>query len=189
MASADHFTIAKRYADALFALSIEQKAENAVEKDLRVLADAAESDKNVADFLSTPLLSREAKAKALQALLEKGKAHPLTRQFIARLAQNNRLSLLADVAKAFFRLLADRRGELSVEVDSAKPLSDADSTALANVIGKLYGKKALVASRVEPGLIGGVVIRVGDVRIDYSVAGQLDRLNAQLKATSLPAHA
>lgn len=186
MARIHHFAVAQRYAKALFELAVQAKAESAVEKDLRVLAETAAQEKTFMDFLENPLLGRSAKAAALQAVLEKGRAHALTGQFMARLALNNRLSTLPHVACAFFSLLAEQRGELRVEVTSARPLEGKDADMLATVLGKAYAKNIRLEARVNAQLIGGLVLKIGDIVVDYSVAGQFAQLAAKLKHAPIP---
>ncbi len=177
----DRYTIARRYAAAVFALAKDKSALDSVGEDLRSLSDLAEKDKDFSRFLASPLLPRKTKSEALQAVLIKGKAHDLTVRFTKQLAHNARLSVLPEIAAAFMQMLMEAKGQVHVEATSAAPLSEQQKATLVAALKKHYGKDPLIETSINPALIGGVVIKVGDILLDYSVAGQFNRLSNQLK--------
>lgn len=174
--------LAGRYVKALFDVAGSAKAIDVVEKDLIAIAALAESNSEVAGFLGNPLLTRKQSAAGMDALLEKIGAHKVTRQFIAMLAAQKRLPALPAIAELFAETAAKSRGELSALVTSAAPMKDSEIAALAEKLGKIYGKKIALKSRVNPELIGGVIVKIGSTQFDGSVAGKLARLKNTLKA-------
>jgi len=171
--------IAQRYVKALFDVSAKSQA--AVEKDLQALESALESPEFRA-LLSNPLLTRAQQAKAADAVLAKIKADKVTRQFVALLARQKRLNLLPEIIALYQNLAAATRGEMKAEIISAVPLKAADIAAISAKLGETYGKKILVETREDPELLGGVIIKIGSLQLDSSLAGKLTRLTNKLKA-------
>lgn len=174
--------LSERYVKALFDVASDAGAVPAVEKDLLTLANVAKTSKEFADFLSNPLLTRKEQADVVAAMLSNIGAHEITRQFAAMLARQKRLPALASIANLFSSAAATARGEIAAEVISAKELKAAEVAAIAEKIGKAYGKKVTVKTRVNPELLGGVVVKVGSKQLDISLSGKLQRLRNTLKA-------
>lgn len=181
MANDAQFLIAERYSQALFSLAVEQGAEEAVAADLTALDAAYAESAELRYVASSPQLSRQQKAKALSAVLAKGKAHALTQQFIARLSLNNRLSVLTWIIAAYLRRLAEHKGEAAVQVTTALPLSKDDEKKLAAALEKSLSKKVRMDVVQDASLIGGLRLHMGSRMLDYSVKGRLERLGLTLK--------
>ena len=174
--------IAERYVKALFDLAQPAHAVDQVEADLLALAAAVRQSPEFARFLSNPLLSRDMQAAAMDAMLKQLKAHEVTRKFVAALARHKRLPLLADAAELFSRIAQASRGEMSAEVVAAAALGKTELSAVSDRLGKAYGKKINLAVSEDANLLGGIVIKIGSVQLDGSLAGKLDRLGQKLKA-------
>jgi len=172
--------IAERYARALFSLSAEQGAHAPLARDMQALSELSKH-KEMKDFFATPLVKRAQKASAMEAFLAEQNAHALTRAFVQRIALNNRLPILALIGAAFARMLAESRGELGAEVISARALSPLQISALEEALAKSFHKKAQLQQQLDPSLMAGFVLRAGGFHMDYSLAGQLDRLGRTLK--------
>lgn len=172
--------IAERYVKALFEAS--GKAHAAVEKDLKALQAVLAASKELVSMLSNPLLTRAQQAEAMDAVLSAVKADKMTRQFVALLARQKRLSLLPEIIAIYKQEAAARRGEMKAEVVSAAPMEDADAAKIGERLSKTYGKKVIVETRQDPELLGGVVINIGSLRLDGSLSGKLRRLRNILKA-------
>lgn len=185
MAKVASSLIAKRYADAIFALAQDMNALEAVERDLKIIAQTASEFTEVQQFFSSPLLAREAKAKALEALAGKLRMHALTSQFLQRLALNQRLSLLPLIASTFATLAANARGEVFADIISAEPLDARYISAITDAVSKGLGKGVIAQTSINPSLIGGAAIRVDGQTLDYSIAGHLRRMRlGMLRSTS-----
>ena len=114
-------------------------------------------------------------------MLEKAGVSELTRRFVGVVADNRRLFALSDMIEAFLRRLADKRGEIAAQVTSAKPLSDAQLARVTEQLKRTVGGKVVIDHKVDPGLIGGLVVRVGSKLIDNSLKTKLMRLQLAMK--------
>jgi F-type H+-transporting ATPase subunit delta len=174
--------IAARYAAALYELADEATALDATAADLAALRSMIAGNADLARFLRSPLVGREAQTKGMLAVLDAAKVSDLVRRFVGVVGAHRRLFALAPMIEAFLATLARRRGEASAEVTSARPLSEGESQRLAEALKTAVGKKVTIAAKVDPGLIGGLVVRVGSRMVDNSVRTQLNKLQRALKA-------
>ena len=177
MASDDTAKIAQRYAKALFLFAESASALDAAEKDLLGLKKLLEDSEMLSRLTTSPLLSRISKADALDALLAKLKAHDAIRRFTRQLAMAGRLEALPAIIAAFESLMMAHRGEIVLDVISAKPLPKDATDALA----KAYGKKVRLRTSIDESLIGGAVVQSGGKRMDYSIKNKIARLARSLK--------
>jgi F-type H+-transporting ATPase subunit delta len=167
-------TLARPYARAAFEYALAHNDLVGWDKQLATIAAVAGSER-MAQLLDSPELTSEQRAQALlgvcgDALSEHG------RNFIKVLADNKRLSLLPDILALFEQLKANQEKSVDVDVVSAFPLEQAIADRLAQALrGKLQRDVTINAS-VDPTLLGGVLVRAGDVVIDGSVRGRLAKL-------------
>ena len=173
--------LAGRYANAAFELAQDQKAVDAVSTDLAELRRAVETSADLARLVRSPVFSAQDQAKALRAILEKMGAHPLTTKFVLLLAQKRRLFILTHVITAFESLLAKSRGETEAEVTSARHLNDDEIAELKSTLKAKLGKEPRLHSRIDPTLLGGLVVKVGSRMIDSSLRTKLDGLRSAMK--------
>jgi F-type H+-transporting ATPase subunit delta len=175
--------LARVYAEALLASAAKQSlsAED-VAGELNDFVRALGKDADVAAFLASPAVGKKAKAAVLGPAL-KDHASDLLRGLVGVLAQNNRLDLLRSVAAAFGQLLDERSGRVRVKVTAAVALSDAQKAALTkNLTGILGDREPVLDVRIDPDLLGGLVVQVGDSVIDTSVRSRLQSLRSLLLA-------
>jgi F-type H+-transporting ATPase subunit delta len=173
--------LAGRYANAVFELARDQKAVDAVSSDLAGLRRAVEISPDLARLVRSPVFSAEDHAKALKAILEKMGAHPLTVKFVLLLAQKRRLFVLNQIITAYESLVAKSRGETEAEVTSARHLQDNEIAELKSVLKSKLGKEPRLHSRIDPTLLGGLIIKVGSRMIDSSLRTKLEGLAAVMK--------
>jgi len=173
--------VAGRYATALYELADEAKQLDAVAADLGRLKSMLEGSEDLRRLVSSPLVSRAQQAKAMDALVAQAGIGDLTRRFIGTVAGNRRLFSLGAIIAAFTRMLADRRGELTAEVTSAKPLSTQQVEAVNNALRTAVGRKVTMDLKVDPRLLGGLKVKVGSRLIDASLASKLQRLQLAMK--------
>ncbi len=114
-------------------------------------------------------------------MAEAGGANALTRKFLGLLGANSRVAALPAVARAFRKLVADKRGLVAAEVVSAAPLSDAQSAAIAAVLRQALGKDPEITTRVDPSILGGLRVKVGSRLFDSSLRTRLDHMKFALK--------
>jgi len=174
-------SIAGRYASALFDLADEAKALDAVAGDLKVVSAALASSADLNRLVSSPVISRGAQAKAIAAVLDKLGAHELTRNVVGLMARNRRLFALSAVADAYLRELATRRGEITADVVSAVALTPDDLVAVEAAVKKAVGGKVAISAKVDPRLIGGLIVKVGSRMVDASLKTQLSKLKLAMK--------
>lgn len=173
--------LAKRYAHAVFELAQDGGALDAVGADLASLRRAIETSADLRRLVRSPVFSAEDQAKALKVILEKMGANALTSKFVLLLAQKRRLSALGEITGAYEHLIATSRGETEAEVTAARVLSDAEIAELKSVLKSGLGKEPRLHSKVDPTLLGGLVVKVGSRMIDSSLRTKLDGLRAAMK--------
>lgn len=179
-ASARHSDIARRYATALFDLANEQGQVDALEKDLRAIAALAATSTDFGAFAANTTLSRKAQAEAVDAVAAHLSMGDLAKKFLGMVAANRRLPDVGSMAEAALDLIAEQKGETTATVVSASALDDAQTKQLTAQLSKLTGLKVRLDAQVDASLIGGLVIRVGALRIDNSVKTKLERLHRAL---------
>jgi F-type H+-transporting ATPase subunit delta len=173
--------LAERYAKALFELADERKALDEVADDLRALRGLIDESADLRRLMRSPVLTRQEQGKAIAALAERAQFSSLTRNFLGVTARSRRLFVVAGVIEAYLRQLAERRGEITAEVTAALPLSSAQTDAINEQLRKAVGRKVAVHLRIDPGLIGGLVVKVGSRMIDASLKSKLNRLQLAMK--------
>lgn len=173
--------LAERYATALLELADERKALDRVAEDLRGLGRLIAESPDLARMIRSPILSREAQGAAIAALAERTGLDPLTRNFLGLLARNRRLFALPAMIRQYLETLAARRGEVTAEVVAAAELSPGQRERLDAELRRAVGQKVAVDFRVDAGLIGGLVLRLGSRMIDASLKTRLHRLEMAMK--------
>ncbi|BCW87492.1 ATP synthase subunit delta [Alphaproteobacteria bacterium SO-S41] len=180
MAKASSSLAAERYARALFELANEEGALDAVAGDLTALVGLIDESADLARLVRSPVFSRDQQGKAMAEILSTAGAAPLTQKFIGLVAENRRLFMLPQIAKAFRLLLAKQRGEIAAEVKAAHPLTDAQVADLKATLKAAYGKEPQLTVSVDPSLIAGLVVKVGSKMIDSSLKTKLLNLKTAL---------
>ncbi|MBS0476637.1 MAG: F0F1 ATP synthase subunit delta [Proteobacteria bacterium] len=170
-----------RYASALYDLASEQKAVTAVESDLDKLGQAILGSADLAALIRNPQIGRDAAAKAIEGVAGVLGLSALTKNFLGVLAANRRLAVLPDVIRAFVTIAAAARGEASAEVTSAHPLSAAQLKQLGEKLKARQGKDVKITAKVDPEILGGLVVRIGSTQIDSSIRTRLNTLANAMK--------
>jgi F-type H+-transporting ATPase subunit delta len=177
--------VAGRYASALFELADNARSLDQVAEDLRTFRTMAAESAELARVLASPVISRAAKSQALLAVLDAAGIKGLTRSFIGTVAANGRARELVAMATAFLAELASRRGETTVAVTSAVPLSPAQLQQLNDSLRSVLGStKVSIDARVEPEILGGLVVKVGSRLFDSSIRSKLQRLQLAMKGVA-----
>jgi F-type H+-transporting ATPase subunit delta len=173
--------MAGRYASALFELALEADALDSVAEDLDGFAAMMDESEDLSRLVRSPAFSREDQMRAIDAVLNEAGASGLVRKFIGLVTQNRRLFAIGDMIRGYRALLARHRGEVTAEVASAEPLGAAQTKALAAALRERLGRDARLEARVDPGLLGGLVVRVGSKMIDTSLRTKLNNLRIAMK--------
>lgn len=177
---ARHSPAARRYAEAIFQLAERDSAFDSWRDGLE-LAAALLADPRVARAIDNPGRAFARRRALLDKLLGDRVATPVA-SLVRLLAQRRRLEMLPRIAAEYGRLLNRHRGIVEATVTSALPLARDETTALRARVEAMTGAQVDLRSVVDPKLIGGLTVRVGDTLLDASVRGRLERLRDQLVA-------
>lgn len=171
------FGIEGRYASALFSAASKQKHLDAVEKDLLAIQASYKTSESVKDFLVNPLYKRNFKAAALKDVAAKLNYQPSTSNFLQSLAENGRLKKIDQIINTFKLVMAAHRGDVVCEVISAKPLDSSQRSALESALKKFLkpNENIKLTAKVDPSIIGGLVVSIGDKYVDLSVASKVNK--------------
>ncbi len=173
--------VASRYATAVFELAKEAKKLPAIESDVTALADALETSSDFANLISSPVYSRSEQGDAVAAIAKALGLNTITAGTLGLMAQNRRLFILPQLIDAVRALIAEEKGEITAEVVSAKKMTKAQEIKLASALKAAVGKTVKINATVDDALIGGLVVKVGSVMIDSSIASKLSNLQNTMK--------
>jgi F-type H+-transporting ATPase subunit delta len=165
----------------LFDLARDQRQIESVGNSLDALGQALLDSRDFADLVSSPLVSREEAGKAFAALAPQLGLDPITANFLGVLARNGRKNQLRSVIRAFRRLAAEHRGEVTADVTTARPLGDDQITALKQQLRTRAGRDVAIDASVDPTILGGIVVKLGSQQIDASIRTKLNRLAQAMK--------
>ena len=174
-------SLSGRYALALFELARDNNQLDSVAQSLATIRAALGESEDFRKLMTSPVIGREASAKAMAALAAQMGIDPLTTKFLGVLAQARRLPQLAAAIRAFETLLSQHRGEARAEVVSAHPLTKTQVTALAKSLKARVGRDVAVDTKVDPAILGGLVVKIGSQMIDSSIRTRLNTLAHAMK--------
>jgi F-type H+-transporting ATPase subunit delta len=169
------------YARALFEAAQERNRLEPVQQDLAEFVRAVREIPELRALLRDPQLDPRAKISALREIL--ADADELVRNFVLVLTERGRATELDEIQRDFDRLVGDATGRLSLELATAVELSDDEAGRIVGQIEQASGRTVDATRRVDPDLLGGVVLQVGSLRLDASLRGRLERLRRELAPT------
>lgn len=172
--------LARVYARALLALAEESGRTDELLAELTEVAAYLDRDPELLEFLTSPLIGTEDRRRTLETLF-RGRAGDLLVDALQVMNRKGRLGILPALAEGFRREARDLRGIVEVEVTSAVPLTPGSRARLEGVVARATGMKPELSEEVKPALLGGLVIRLGDDKIDASVARELEKVSALLR--------
>jgi F-type H+-transporting ATPase subunit delta len=149
-----------------------------VHEALSDFAAAVEQTPELAMVLRNPQLEPAAKARILSDLA--GDDEPLFTNFLLLVAEKGRAGEIVEIAREFERLMAREERRLTVELTTARELSDDEAKSIVSQIEKAAGRKVEATCSVDPDLVGGIVLQAGEYRVDASIRGRLERLRQDL---------
>ncbi len=173
--------MAERYAAALFDIADERRILDEVASDLRQLRAMLAASVDLSRLVRSPILTRSEQGKAISALATHAGFSLLVRDFLAVVAKNRRLFAVPAMIEAYLEKLAERRGEITAQVIAARPLNETQLALLGDQLRRSAGRRVSVDARVDPGLIGGMIVKVGSRMVDGSIKSQLRRLELAMK--------
>jgi len=170
-----------RYASALFALALDAKSVDAVEKDLDGFAKMLETSADLRRLVSSPVFTADEQSRSLTALLDKAKFSDLTVNFLGLVAKNRRLFAVSDMISAYRALAAEHRDEVTAQVTSAADVSAAQIKSLKTALKSAVGKDVQIDHKVDESLLGGLVVQIGSRMIDSTLRTKLNNLKLAMK--------
>ncbi|AQR66167.1 F0F1 ATP synthase subunit delta [Aquaspirillum sp. LM1] len=177
---AEIITVARPYAEAVFRLAKDEKRLLPWGDALTILAAMMENSDAVTYVTHPKRTAQEAEKLIVDVLGDRADSE--VKNFIAVLLENHRLTLLPEIARQFELLKSREESVVEATVESAFPLNDAQAAELATTLKAQFGKDIRLSTSVDPNLIGGVRIKVGDEVIDASVRGKLQAMAVSLKS-------
>lgn len=175
--------LAGRYATAVFELALEEKALDALARDFVKLRELLAASEDLLRLVRSPVLTREEQSRALEAVLASTSAHALTRKLVLLLAEKRRLFALGDIIRAFEALVARQRGEIAATVTSARALNSEETSELKRILKEKLGREPLLETKIDPKILGGLILKVGSRMIDSSIRTKLDGLRAAMRGS------
>lgn len=168
--------IAGRYAAALFELANEAGSLDAVAADLQRFVGLLDGSEDLQRLVKNPIFTAEEQVNALNAILSKTGLGGLTANFLKLVASKRRLFALPGMIAGFNALVAEKKGIIAAEVTVASPLSDANRKAVLEALQAQSGKNIALTERVDPSIIGGLVVKMGSRMIDASLKTKLNAM-------------
>lgn len=173
-------TLGRRYASALLGLAVEANALEAVRRDLRDFAAMWDESRDLHAVFENPSVGIETRRKVLREIAEKSGMHALVRDTLLLVSDRGRLRHVPEIADAFEALAESRSGRIRAEVVTATQLPPEYFAGLQRTLEQATGKQVVIASSVDPTILGGVVTRVGDQVFDGSLQHRLNELRDEL---------
>jgi F-type H+-transporting ATPase subunit delta len=171
-----------QYANAMADVALAQGAAEPAAKQLHEFGTAYGQSAELRTFLASPAVSVEAKHAVLEKIVARLGASKIIRNFLFVLADNRRTQLIPEVIAAFHQVIRQRQGIAEAEVSSAIELSAAQKKEMAATLARLTGKKIETKYTLDPALLGGAVVRIGDTIYDGSLRSRLNEMRARLAA-------
>ncbi len=172
--------IAKRYAKPLLELAEERKLMEEVRKDMENFTAICEENRSFVNMLNSPIITHLRKAEILNTIF-KGKVNDLTLSVFSIITRKNREMVLPYVSKEFISLYNEKMGIQEATITTTFPLDSKMRSQVVDMVEKVTGKKSVLEEKVDPEIIGGYLLELGDTQIDESISSQLKELKIKFK--------
>ncbi len=171
-----------QYANAMADIALAQGAAEPAAKQLREFGAAYAESTELRTFLASPGVSMEAKHAVIEKIVARLGASKIIRNFLFVLMDHRRTQLIPEVIAAFHQVIRQRQGVAEAEISSAMELSAAQKKEMSATLARLTGKKIEAKYALDPALLGGAVVRIGDTIYDGSLRSRLNEMRARLVA-------
>lgn len=175
--------VSRNYAEALLALAAKAGNREGFGAMIRDVANAIAQDPTVKLFLESPRVSTEQKTEVLTRAFGDRVPRVFLR-FLQTMVHNRRQMMIPEIATEYAKLLDAEEGRVHAEVTLAKPMSEADTAGIGDELSRVLGKRVLPHVTVDPAIMGGVIVKVGNTVMDGSVRRRLSRLATRMRATA-----
>ncbi|KCV70374.1 hypothetical protein H696_02708 [Fonticula alba] len=177
------FSLEGRYATAFYTASVKSNTLPKVEEDIKSLKSALSTDKHLSTFFASPLYSTKLKVEGAKDVASKLKVQPQTANLLTVMAENGRLSDMSKVIGAFEEIMAAHRNEVEVVITSAHELDAKVRAQIEAIVKKKFiqPKQTIrLVTEINPSILGGFVVRVGESSVDLSVSSQVNKIHNAL---------
>ncbi len=174
--------LARVYARSLFQAALEQGKLDELREQLSQFADALDENRQLAVFFFSPYFSSAEKQDALAGLLDG--AREIFLNFLGLLIENHRMPVIFRIRAEYDRLWDEHNKTLPVQITSAIALDEETTQSLGRAIGERTGRKIALVAEVDPDILGGIVVRVGNSILDASIRNRLEQLRTQVAAAA-----
>jgi F-type H+-transporting ATPase subunit delta len=174
--------LAQVYARSLFQVAREQGRLDELREQLGQFADALDEHRELAVFFFSPYFSTAEKQQSLGTLLDG--AEEILSNFLSLLIENHRMPVIFRIRHEYERLWDEEHRTLPVEITSATPLDRQTTDSLGRTIGERAGRTVTLATRVDPDILGGIIVRVGNSILDASIRNRLEQLRRQVASAA-----
>lgn len=176
--------IARTYAQAILAAAQDEGSEDKIKKNLVWLSGLFESDEPFRKFLVSPRIDRREKKKILLQLLEK-QISPLSLNFLTLLVDKGRIELLPLIDKSYNQLYQEAQGVINVKITTSFPLEENYRKNIREALSEKFKKEIILEEETNPKILGGMIVRVGDLIINSSLLNQISQLTNQITMTKI----
>ena len=173
--------MAGRYATALFELALESNAIDAVTSDLEKFDAMVAENPDLARLVRSPVFTADEQSRAVGALLDKAGIGGLAAKFLKLVAANRRLFAVHDITRGYKAMVAKHKGEVTAQVTVAEKLSDARLAEIKSSLKSVTGKDVLVDVKIDPAIIGGLIVKLGSRMVDSSLRTKLNAIKFAMK--------
>ncbi len=174
-------TLAKRYASALAELATEAESLDTVHGELNGFIELINATPALASRLTNPTEPESVQRALIATYVDQSGCSKLTANFLNLLVAKRRIGLIEAMAAAFNQVVEERSGRLTVQVRTPKELTATHSKQLNTTLSQITGKEVQLDIQLEPDLLGGMVVQIGSVMMDYSLRNRINRLHAQMR--------
>jgi F-type H+-transporting ATPase subunit delta len=173
--------MAGRYATAIFELALEAGTLDQIRTELDAFDALAASNPDLMRLIRSPVFGAEEQSKALAAVLDRAGISGLAAQFLKVVTASRRLFAVREIIKAFRALVARHKGEVTAQVTVAEQLNDARLAEIKDALAAVTGKDVQVDLRVDPTIIGGLIVKLGSRMVDSSLRTKLNAIKHAMK--------
>jgi len=174
--------MAGRYANALFELALDNKAVDAIKADLDRFDALVGENPDLSRLVRSPVFDADEQLRALAAVLDKAGIAGLAANFLRVVTTNRRLFAVRDMIRAYRALVARHKGEVTAQITVAEPLSDKNRDALKDALKSVTGGKDIDFDvKIDPAIIGGLIVKVGSRMVDSSLRTKLNAIKIAMK--------
>jgi len=172
---------ALRYAKATLNLAIEQKITDSVDEDMRSIVQTISDSDELKEMLQSPILEGSSKNKVLKAIFKN--VNDLTRELFSLLVSKKRIALLNEVSKKYITLNDNLKGENVALVTTAVPLTPSLEKKILSQVEKITSNKVTLENTIDTSIIGGFILRIGDLQYNASISNKLNNLKREFTSS------